>query len=185
MIRELKKASGEDYSTKLKDRLIMLSFYTACAASISLAESLIPKPFPFLKLGLANIVLLLLLMKREYVTAILVLVGKVILSGLFLATILMPTTLIALVSGITSLSFMILANKLKIGFSWVGISIVGAVVHNLMQLVIVRTTMIYSNSVFDLIPLLILLGLVTGTITGILAIKLNQNLTWSFHDKKI
>lgn len=177
--------SKDRNDSKLKDKLLELSFYTACAGTIAIAESLIPKPFPFLKIGLSNIVIILLVMKREEFSAILVLLGKILLSGLLVGTILMPTTLIALGSGLVSLLMMIIFSRLKFGLSWVGISIIAAVVHNLMQLVIVRAILIYSNSLFELIPLLLILGIVTGTITGIIAITLKQRLPRSFNETKI
>lgn len=171
--------------SKLKDKLLELSFYTACAGTISIAESLIPKPFPFLKIGLANIVIMLLIMKKEELMAILVLLGKILLSGLLVGTLLMPTTIIALGSGSVALLTMILFSRVKLGLSWVGISILSAVVHNTMQLIIVRAILIYSNSLFELIPILLILGIVTGTITGIIAISLNHRLSRSFNEEKI
>lgn len=181
-----KGSDGFDYNgnSNIKDKLLELSFYTACAATIAIAESLIPKPFPFLKIGLANVVIILLLMNHKDVSAILVLIGKVLLSGFIVGTLLMPTTIIAFASGMTSIMIMLLARNLKLGLSWVGISILGALTHNIMQLVTVRIMIIYSNSIFELTPLLLLLGLGTGTITGLIAIVLKQRLTWSFNEKK-
>ncbi len=164
--------------------MLELSFYTACAGTISIAESLIPKPFPFLKIGLSNIVIMLLIMKRKELMAVLVLLGKITLSGLFVGSLLMPTTLIALGSGFASLIIMILLSRVKFGLSWVGISILAATVHNIMQLVIVRTILIYSNSLFELIPILLLLGIGTGTVTGIIAISITQRLSRSFNEEK-
>lgn len=168
----------------LKDKLIELSFYTACAATISIVESLIPKPLPFLKIGLANIVLVLLIMQGKEFSALIVLFGKVLLAGLFIGTLLMPTTLIALGSGLISLVSMFFIARFKLGLSWVGISIIGAITHNLMQLVIVRSIIIYSNSIFEFIPFLLILGIGTGTVTGIMAIIINKRLTWSFNERK-
>ena len=171
--------------SKFKDKLLEISFFTACAGTISIAESLIPKPLPFLKIGLANIILILLIMQRKELSGVLVLLGKVLLSGIFIGSLLMPTTLIALGSGLVSLLIMIIVSRVRLGLSWVGISIIGAVVHNLMQLVIVRAIIIYSNSVFELIPVLLFLGIATGTVTGIIEITLNKRLAWSFNEKKI
>ena len=97
-------------------------------------------------------------MKKDELSALLVLIGKIILSGLVVGTILMPTTLIALGSGLASLAIMIVFSRIRLGLSWVGISIMAAVVHNLMQLVIVRSILIYSNSIFELIPVLLILA---------------------------
>lgn len=185
MINKESYKRTKGYDSKLKDKLLELSFYTACAGTISIAESLIPKPFPFLKIGLANVVIMLLIMRKDKISALLVLLGKILLSSLVVGTILMPTTLIALGSGLVSLLTMIVFNRVKLGLSWVGISIIAAVVNNIMQLVIVRAILIYSNSIFELIPVLLILGVVTGTITGIIAIILNQRLPRSFNEKKI
>jgi uncharacterized membrane protein len=54
-----------------------------------------------------------------------------------------------------------------------------------MQLVIVRSILIYSNAIFELIPVLLILGIGTGTVTGIIAIILNQRLPRSFNEKKV
>ncbi len=180
------KAEGIDNhkDTNLKENLLELSFYTACAGTIALAESLIPKPFPFLKIGLANVVIILLLMKHKDLSAFLVVVGKVLLSGFFTGTILMPTTIIGLGSGLMSILVMLSARKMTFGLSWIGISILGALAHNMMQIIIVRLLIIYSNSIFELIPLLLILAVGTGTITGLIAIILKQRLTWSFNEKK-
>lgn len=178
-------ANSKQYeNSPLKDKLIELSFYTACASTIAIAESLIPKPFPFLKIGLANVVIILLLMKHKDLSAFLVIIAKVILSGFFLGSLLMPTTIIGLASGLTSLVLMLVVRKYSLGLSWVGISILGAIAHNITQIIVVRLMIIYSNSIFDLIPILLVLGLGTGTITGLIASVLKQRLTWSFNEKK-
>lgn len=172
-------------NTGLKDKLLELSFYTACAGTISIAESLIPKPFPFLRIGLSNIILMLLVMNRQEFSALFVLLGRIILAGLVVGTLLMPTSLIALGSGFVSLLVMIAVSRMKTKLSWVGISILAAVVHNLTQLVIVRAILIYSDALFNLIPIMIILGIATGTVTGILAVALNQRLPRRVNENKI
>ncbi len=54
-------------------------------------------------------------------------------------------------------------------FSLVGISVVGAVVHNLTQLTVVAEFYVRSTSTFLLTPFMIFTGLIAGFITGILA----------------
>jgi len=65
-------------------------------------------------------------------------------------------------------------------FSLVGISIVGAVVHNLTQLTVVAEFYARSPSTFLLTPLMVFTGLIAGFITGILAEFILQRLEKNF-----
>lgn len=165
-----------DNNKRMKEKISEICFYTACAGAIAILESLIPKPLPFIRIGLANVVLMLLIMQNKQVSAILVLLGKTVISGIMVGTLLMPTTIISSVSGFIALISMVILSKYRLGLSWVGISITAAVVHNLTQLVVVRYLLHFSKSIYDLTPIMIVLGIVSGTITGILATKIYSKL---------
>jgi uncharacterized membrane protein len=149
--------------------IVVLAFFTACAVTVYLLESFIPKPLPFMKLGLSNVVILVLLMAGNHRSAFLVALAKTLIGGIFSGTLISPTTLLS--SGGTILAFliMILLIRIPIRFSILGISIAGAVGHNFAQICLVRLFLIKENSIFYLTPLLILMGIVTGIITGYLA----------------
>lgn len=149
--------------------IVVLAFFTAFAVTVYILESFIPKPLPFMKLGLSNVVILVLLMAENQRSAFLVALAKTFVGGVFSGTLISPTTLLS--SGGTVLSFfvMILLIKLPLNFSILGISIAGAVSHNFAQICLVRLFLIKENSIFYLTPLLILMGIVTGIITGYLA----------------
>jgi heptaprenyl diphosphate synthase len=139
-------------------RLIHLAFFTALA-----------RPFPFMKIGLSNVVVLILLIKWNFRSALVVAVTKTFIGGFFSGTILSPTTLFSFGGSLAALFIMLVFIRTKIAFSVIGISIAGAVVHNVTQLLIVRSILIKENSIFYLTPLMILMGIVTGVITGYLA----------------
>jgi heptaprenyl diphosphate synthase len=150
-------------------RLIHLAFFTALAISIYVLENLLPRPFPFMKIGLSNVVVLILLIKWNFRSALVVAVTKTFIGGFFSGTILSPTTLFSFGGSLAALFIMLVFIRTKIAFSVIGISIAGAVVHNVTQLLIVRSILIKENSIFYLTPLMILMGIVTGVITGYLA----------------
>ena len=150
-------------------KLIHLAFYTALAITIYVVESFIPKPFPFIRLGLANVIILILLYKEGFRSALIVAFSKTILGGIFSGTFLSPTTLLSISGTILSLIVMFLFIKSKINFSIIGISITGAISHNFAQICAVRWILIKENSIFYLTPLLVILGIVTGIITGYMA----------------
>ena len=150
-------------------RLIHLAFFTAFAIAIYVVESFIPKPFPFMKLGLANIVVLLLLVSGNVRYALIVIIGKTVAGGFFTGLFLSPTTLLSLSGSLCSLCVMMLFLKSRVRFSIIGISISGAVTHNLAQIAVVRLILIKENTIFYLTPLLIIMGIVTGIIIGYIA----------------
>ena len=151
--------------------IVQLAFITAFALTLYVLESFIPKPFPFMKLGLSNIVLIILLIAGNLRAAIIVIFAKSIFGGFFTGTIFTPTTLLSLSGSIFAFLTMLFFIKSKLPFSFIGISVLGAIAHNLGQLLMVRTILIKENSIFYLTPLLILMGIVTGIIIGYVAGK--------------
>lgn len=146
-----------------------LAFFTAFAVTIFAAESLIPKPLPFMKLGLANIVVIFLLINFGFKDAFIVTIAKSVIGGFFVGTIFTPTMLMSLGGSLAAVFMMYPAIKSRINFSLVGISIIGAISHNIAQLIIVRFLLIKESTVFYLTPILVIMGIVTGIITGYIA----------------
>ncbi len=71
---------------------------------------------------------------------------------------------------------MFLTIRSHFGFSIIGISIIGAVAHNLTQIVVVRILLIRENSIFYLTPILVIMGIVTGIVTGYLTYLIKDSL---------
>jgi len=163
----------------INSRLLNLALYTALAASIHVIEGLVMRmlPVPFLRIGLSNVVVLYLLWKNDFIGAMIVSLAKVFLGGLITLTLLSPSTLLSGAGSISALLIMQLAQKLRLGFSIFGISIIGAICHNLAQLFVVRITIIQSSRVFMLTPILILIGLISGSIVAYLVLYANAKLT--------
>ncbi len=156
--------------------LVTLALLTAFSVTAFALESWMPKPLPFLRLGLANIPVVLLLYTRNFREAVLVGFMKVALGSTFSGLILSPTTLISLGATICSMTAMLLLILLPVRFSPIGVSVGGAVVHNMAQLVVVRLVIFHENGIFRLTPLLILLGIGTGIVTGYLVALIHRTL---------
>ena len=153
---------------------VTLAFFTAFAITIYVLETVIPRPLPFLKLGLANVVVLLLLWKGNHLAAFIVIISKCILGGIFTATLLTPMTLISLGASLSAFIAMLLVLKSKAGLSLQGTSIMGATIHNMAQLAIVNWLLLSGDAALKLLPMMMILGLITGLITGYLANILSQ-----------
>ncbi len=148
--------------------LVMLALLTAFSATAFAIESWMPKPLPFLRLGLANIPVVLLIYTRNTREAVLVGYMKVALGSVFSGLIFSPTTLVSLGATTCSMLAMILLTHSPVNFSVIGISVGGAVFHNVAQLGVVRLVIFPENGIFRLTPVLILLGIGTGIVTGYL-----------------
>ncbi len=151
-----------------------MAFYTALAVTLHMAEFLIPKPVPFLKIGLSNIIIVLLIMHCPVKIAVLVAYAKTLIGSIASGTLLSPTILLSLAGITLALILMISAKMGNLGFGLIGISVLGAIGHNLGQLIMVRLVLIKTNNVFYLLPLLLVLAIITGIITGSIAIGIYE-----------
>lgn len=130
---------------------------------LSYLESLVPLPAG-VKLGLANIVTLFLLYRRRTAEAITVAFLRILLSALLFGS---PVSFFySLLGGVLSVSVTLLLMKLRI-FSPVGVSLGGAVFHNLGQLA--AAILLLGQNLVLYLPILLFSGAVAGTLIGILA----------------
>ena len=143
-----------------------LGLLTAVAIVLGYFEYLLPVTgIPGVKLGLANTVLLYALYLIDVPSAILLMFLKVGLSGLLFSG---PAAMLySLAGGVLSLLVMILAKKSK-GLSIVGVSVLGAVSHNIAQLS-VACFVVETRAILAYLPILLLAAAVTGTLTGLVA----------------
>ena len=132
----------------------------------SYIEVLIPFNFhiPGMKLGLANIAVLVALYTGGAKAGITVSIIRIILVGLSFGN---PYSAIyGLSGGVLSLVVMIFLKRTDF-FGMVGVSMAGGVVHNLGQL-LCAMILLKLPAVFTYLSYLILVGTVTGALTGII-----------------
>ena len=160
-------------------RILSLALYTAAAASIHIVESLIMRilPLPFIRIGLSNVVVLYLIYKNQPFSAIIVNISKAVIGGLVTLTLLSPATLLSLGGGFAAIGVMVFARWLRLGLSIYGISILGAIAHNLTQLALVHQILIHSDSVFMLTPILISIGLLSGCVIAYVTLYIDAKFT--------
>jgi heptaprenyl diphosphate synthase len=165
-----------------KHRIAILSAY---ALALHGFESLIPTPIPWLKPGLANIITVVALILYGFRTALLVTLIRVVLASIFLGTFLGPAFILSAGGGIASVIAMGLSIKLfKNLFGTVGISLIGALFHNIAQLSLAYFLFIQRiEAVLIISPLIVLIGSVTGILNGIISDILVKNLLKNDREK--
>ena len=140
---------------------------TALAMLLSYIESLIPISFaiPGIKLGLANLVTIVALYKLNIKLAIVISVIRIVLSGILFGN---PVMIVYSLAGATlSLLIMIIVKKLHF-FTVTGVSVCGAIFHNIGQLVI-AAILVENARVLYYFAALLVSGTVFGVIIGVLA----------------
>jgi heptaprenyl diphosphate synthase len=149
--------------------MVFFSLLVAMGTTLHVVEGMIPNPFPFpgVKLGLANIVTLVALCFYGFREGLAVAVVRVVLGSLVGGVFLSPGFLLSLAGAVFSTMVMSLLLQSAWNFSLKGVSVTGAICHNLGQLM-TAAVLIHSWSIFYYLPFLLLAGIATGLITGYL-----------------
>ncbi len=147
-------------------RVALCGLFLALALIVSLIESYIPPiipALPYAKIGLGNVVLLACFLLLGVWEGYIVLVLRCLLSAVFAAN--MASLIWSLPSALVAYTLMVLLFKTRF-FSTCGLSVVGGMSHNLMQICI--ASIVVSNGVFAYLPYMMLAGALAGFVTGIL-----------------
>lgn len=154
-----------------------LASLAAAAVVIHTLEGMIPMPVPWMRLGLANIVTLVVLSLFGLGSALLVTVVRVVVGSLIAGQLLGPGFFLALAGGTAATVGMGLLHKAAGGgLSLVGVSLAGAFLHNVAQLAVAGLVYTRHAGVLYLLPVLMGLALPTGLVTGWLAERVVRRL---------
>jgi heptaprenyl diphosphate synthase len=157
------------------ERATHFALFAVFAIGVHALESLLTLPVPWFRLGLTHIVTMLLLpfYGSGFILGIFlvrVVVGSAIVGKLF-----SPGFILAFGGGLTATLAMIWIFRIAgRHLSFLGISLVGAWTHNLIQ-VILATLIIQQASTLLLLPYFLGFAVITGSINGLLT---NRILTW-------
>ncbi len=148
-------------------RIATIAMLLAIAIVLNIIESLIPMMVPGVKLGLANIVILIMLYEFRIGEAFFVDLARILLVGLLRGSFLMPTFWMSLSGGVLSFGVMWIFSRIKI-FSVIGVSVLGAVSHCVGQIA-VAMVLLSSQAVVYYLPLIAVLSILTGIFSGFVA----------------
>ena len=157
---------GNDQLTGAADRRwTRVGALAAVACALGYLETFLPIPIPGVKLGLANIAVLVALAEGDAAGAAWVALVKVITSGLLFGS---PVTLAYSQAGtLLSLAVMVPLSRLRTMRLWMT-SVVGALAHEAGQLLVAQA-MLGTPLVWWSAPLLAVAGCLTGLLCGLVA----------------
>ena len=155
-----------------------LALLAAAALFLASVEYVIPKPVPFLKLGLANLpvlVALTVMRPREILTLVAL---KVVGQGIVQGTLFSYIVLFSAAGSLASAAVMLLLHRgLGRHVSLVGVSIMGALASNLAQVAAARL-IIFGESAWLIAPAFLITGTISALLLGLFAERFVQRSRW-------
>ena len=151
----------------------------ACCLFLSAVEYLIPKPLPFLRIGLANLPLMLALDILPFPSFLILVCIKVIGQALITGTLFSYIFLFSLCGTFLSALLMYALRRLlgRERITFVGIGTAGAMVSNVSQLAL-AWFFIFRENVRYIAPPFLGAGLITGVVLGIFCEIFTRRSLW-------
>lgn len=156
---------------------VQTSVLTALAVALNVSERYVVGPLPFVRLGLANAMTVVVLIAYGPWHALTLAVGRVVVASLLTGMFMGPTFVIGLAGAVGAWATMS-------GVWWLGrwllgplgISVIGAVAHNVCQVAMASLVVLGSWELASLWPLIALVSAGAGTATGLVALGLGRAL---------
>lgn len=156
-------------------KIALWGMLTALAFVLSYLESLIPFSIgiPGAKIGLANLVVLTALYKLGYKDAFILNIIRILLTAITFGNIF--SFILSLSGGLLSYMIMALAKKTEKA-PVILVSILGGISHNMGQ-IIAAVFIVHSTYVIAYFPILLFIGILSGTLIGLIGKVLIKRLS--------
>lgn len=155
-----------------------VAFMGALCLFFSTLEYLIPKPFPFFRLGLANLPVLLSLSIFSPSDVFLLVLLKVVGQGLVNGTLASYVFLFSAAGSFASAIVMLAVHRA--GRRWVtliGVSVFGSLASNAVQITL-SVTFIFGDTAWVIAPLFLGIGVASGFVVGLVAERFHARSRW-------
>jgi heptaprenyl diphosphate synthase len=159
-------------------RTDLVAFLGGLCLFLSAIEYMIPKPIPFLRVGIANLPILLSLDLLPVPLLLLVVVLKVIGQGIIGGTLVSYVFLFSAAGSFASALAMLAVRRIfgrRIGL--VGVGVLGALFSNAAQILMARW-LIFGEGAWLIAPPFLALGTVTAVLLGIFAEQFSARSKW-------
>lgn len=147
----------------MKKKTAYYGIFIAVALICSYVESFISVGIPGVKLGLANIVTVLMLYTVGPVDAIIISVLRILLAGFMFGNAF--SIVYSLAGGLLSFLVMYVIRRTNL-LKCISVSTIGGITHNIGQLII-AAIVVENYNIMYYVPVLLIAGAVTGLVIGI------------------
>jgi uncharacterized membrane protein len=173
-----KKYNRHEFADKIQSFITQIAILAAFSLFLSTVEYMIPKPLPFMRIGLANLPIIIGLSIFSLPELLLLTVLKIVGQGLINGTIFSYIFLFSAGGSLASMLVMYSVYKLLGRYtSFIGISITGAMTSNAMQLFLAHF-ILFGSSIWVIAPPFLLMGFITSIFLGIFANVFSKKSRW-------
>ncbi len=156
----------------------LIAFLASMCLFLSAIEYVIPKPLPFMRLGLANmpiiIGILVLKPKHLFLLVLLKVIGQGFITGTFFSYIF----LFSFAGSFASACIMLAASKIfKNTIGPIGISLLGSLANAFSQIVL-SDIMLYGESTIYIAPIITISSCITGFLLGLFTAHFLKESIW-------
>jgi heptaprenyl diphosphate synthase len=157
-------------------RVIELSIFLAISVILGYIESFLPSFVHGIKLGLANIIILIVLLYFSWWQALLLSLIRVFIVSLLVGSIFQFGFYVSLAGALASFLIMFIVHIIfKEKISVFGVSIAGSFFHVTAQLFMVFILMNFNTGTFYYLPWLMLFSFPMGALTGFIMHMINKS----------
>ncbi|MCE5256991.1 MAG: Gx transporter family protein [Spirochaetaceae bacterium] len=166
---ETSQADPEQAGTRFANTADVTALLGAFCFFLSSIEYMLPKPLPFMRLGIANLPILLAVDILPFPWYMLLAIVKVIGMSLISGTLFSFVALFSLAG--TMIAALVMWSARKLGgkyISQIGVSVLGAISSNAIQIILARYVA-FGEAALLIAPVFIAMGLLTGLALGLFA----------------
>ena len=172
LLNDLRNYRRLDY----RHRIYLLSFLIALSGVLSVLDMMIPKPLPMAKIGLANIVTLIMIMEGQFYPALIVAFFRTFVASLMIGSFLSYTYLLSLSGATGSVLFTWIFYRLfQSDFTETGLSVIGAFSSTVCQGLIVIAFFGADKGTLLLVSTFSLISIGFGFATGLIAKSIRRS----------
>ncbi|MDQ7990492.1 MAG: Gx transporter family protein [Candidatus Dactylopiibacterium sp.] len=166
-------APADPHRVRIEASDYRVARYAAAAIALSVAEAAIPTPLPGVKPGLANIVVLLVLLRHGWREAAWVALLRVFAASLLLGQIFAPGFFLSLAGSLASLAVLAPAAHLpRRLFGPVSLSLIAAFAHVGGQMLLARVWLVPHDGLWALWPVFSATATIFGAMNGLIVARL-------------
>lgn len=159
-----------------------LGVLSSGAVAIYVFEAMLPSPIPWAKIGLSNTFVLIVLFAFGLRHALVVNLVRVVAGNLLLGVLFSPAFVLSLGGSVTAVLVMgLLWHLFAPPLSAIGISCLGAVTNNIVQVILFTLLLTRSVIAGPMLGGFILLGVGVGVVTGFIAARIVEKLQLESH----
>lgn len=168
--------SARDLRLAVTDADRRIAALSALAVGLTMAEAALPTPIPGVKPGLANIVILLVMLRYGFGAAVWVMAIRLLVGSLLLGSFLSPGFWLACAGATASMGVLCLVRYFPLSlFGPLSFSVLMAFAHVSGQLVLAKLWLFSAADISLLLPVFALAALLFGTANGLIVARLIAN----------